>query len=157
MLRILQSLTLVSISAFTGSCFIIAFVLIPFWKTMSPLEVVNWFATWSPRIGSTMLLMEGFGIIFSIFTYKHFLKHQATARLQWLISMISLSLSFIISLSFILFFLYFSALNIARAHGDLQVATVSSELKLWEYSHLLRMFFSGLALIAGLISLHETD
>ena len=137
----LYTLTIALLSVFAGGCLTILFIIVPFWYTLSPTGLMDWFAAFGPRVGITMLPMEIIPLVLSVGCWFRSKKEGANPK-EWMVVSIS-NLLMLLS-----FFVYFLPVNFSFVSHKLNASEVGPELVRWEIMHIGRTILSILS--AGL-------
>lgn len=145
MKRTLPLVAIVFASLFTGACFVVATILVPFWKTMEPVAFLDYFAIWSPSIGQTMILLEGLSQLFLIVACLSARQDERSFK-WWLFSAVTFSLTFL------MFVIYFSKVNMGIETKTIDLAIVPEELVRWQMMHWIRTLVALSAVCLGLFA-----
>ncbi len=65
----LYTWTVALLGLFAGGCITILFILVPFWFTLPPQNLMQWFTDFGPTVGFTMLPMEIAPLLLSVIAY----------------------------------------------------------------------------------------
>jgi len=134
----LYSITLSLLGVFAGGCITVLFIIVPFWHSLSPTEVMDWFAAFGPTVGATMLPMEIVPLVLSTVCWFRARKEQSQTG-AWTIVCISNALM-ILS-----FFVYFLPVNLSFLNHSISAEDVGPELERWELIHAARTILAVLS------------
>lgn len=137
-MKLIELISLIGVSLFTGGCIVIAFILVPFWQSMNPIDFLEHFHVWSFKVGVTMLSMELIAQIALFISFLH--NKQVKVRKFWLLSTI-----------------YFAGVNYDLVHAKIHHSEVHNTLKTWEVMHFVRIVFSMLAILFCSIALRKNN
>ena len=136
--------TIVLLALFAGGSITIMFVVVPFWHSLSPNELMLWFHNFGPRVGITMLPMQFVPFFLSIYLYILARKRKEESRGLWL----WINASNIIIL--IMLLAYFLPVNFQFVNQTLNPDDVPSELIRWEVIHIARTIFTVLSTVLAI-------
>lgn len=142
----IQPLTIALLGLFAGGCIAVLCILIPFWHSLSPSELMLWFHNYGPTVAVTMLPMQIIPLLLSIYIYFLLRKTSGSAKNMWL----WVNTSNVVVL--IMLLVYFVPVNIELVNQTMNPAIVPSELARWEAIHVARtaltVFSTALAVVA---------
>ena len=135
---------------FAGGAITVLFVLVPFWKSLEPTGVMDWFQNFGWQIGITMAPMEFIPFLFSIIAYFMARKANDTGKNLWLCVIISN----VIILAMLP--LYFIPVNLSFIRKTILPENVHAEMVRWEMVHIARTVFSVLSFVIGILAVSRT-
>lgn len=147
----LSIINLILLSAFSGGCLMVLFVLLPFWQSSTPEVFLNWFAAHNKAIGMTMLPMEVLPLIASVVLFFVALRQKKSNIPLWLLTNIC---NLII---LVMFIVYFFSANRMMASGRFPADKVSEELQKWKTIHIARTITSVLAIVFCGLAIKKAD
>ena len=139
----IQLWTVALLGLFAGGCITVMFILLPFWHSLSPSELMQWFHGYGPTIAATMLPMQIIPFLLSIYIYLSLRKTSGRGKKLWL----WVNASNVIVL--IMLLAYFLPVNIELVNQTMNPNNVSSELARWELIHALR---TGLTIVSVVLA-----
>jgi hypothetical protein len=137
--RLLCSITSSLLALFAGGSITILFILIPFWKTLAPAGVDDWFRNFGSSIGLTMMSLELLPFLFSILTFARVKGEGERQRALWLgVNILNL-------LVLLLFFVYFLPVNLSFIKDTIAPEAMPKELVRWQVIHAFRTLLAVLS------------
>jgi hypothetical protein len=141
-------LTIAVLALFAGGAIIVLFILLPFWQSLEPHSLMEWFQNFGGITGITMMPMEIISLLFSMYSYLLAKKSKEEGKNLWLL----VNASNILIL--VLFFIYFLPINISFAKETINPNTIAAELVRWKIIHagrtVLTLVSTALAIVAFL-------
>lgn len=127
-----------------GGMVFIALGLVPYWRSLDPVEFASVFATSLPTVGGTMILLTilGTGTILLAAGLAAWKKQPSR---NWLIGGAAGALIMLVTVPF-----YFGAANPLLAGGTLSAADLTAELATWQQMHWLRTIVGVLGLFCAI-------
>lgn len=132
----LYYLTIALLGLFAGGCITIMFIIVPFWFTLAPENLMQWFTDFGARTGITMLPMQIIPLILSVVAFFRAKKDHPESKKMWVVVNLS---NFLILVSF---FAYFLPVNISFAEHSVAAGDVNSRLEQWQLMHIARTVLS---------------
>jgi len=129
--------------AFAGGCLVVSIVMVPSWRKMDPAAFLGWFSENGPRLGLTMLPMEGVGASSAVLGFVGALRRGSDGRLPWGLS----SLCIVATLG--LLPIYFAQANARMLNQNIEASEVGAELERWASWQWLRTALAILAVAFG--------
>ena len=142
--------TIASLSLFAGGSITILFIFIPFWYSLQPTELMQWFTDFGPIVGITMLPMQIIPLLLSAYSYILSKKRKEEYKKLWLF--VNLSNVFIL----IMFFAYFLPVNFLFVNQTMHPGDVTNELIRWEIMHVARTILSVLSFVIAIAAIKKT-
>ena len=137
--RILNLLSVVSLSLFSGAYLFIAFVVVRFWQAVEPDIFLNWMGEHFFRFPTLMIPLNMISLLITIAAFGTAWKSYPTSR-------ISLGLSLIcIFASTLTFPIYFAGANAEFLNRAIALPQIGDAIRTWATWHWLR---TGLAIAA---------
>jgi hypothetical protein len=134
-------LTTALLGLFAGGSIVVLFILIPFWQTLQPAEVTEWFSRFGSQVGITMMPMEIIPLILSIYAYLVARRSKEEGKNLW----IWINVSNILIL--IIFFIYFLPVNLKFLNKTIDPANIPGELVRWKVHHAMRTALAVLSML----------
>ena len=131
---------------FAGGSITILFIIIPFWHSLTPNELLLWFNHYGVRVGITMLPMQVIPFILSICAYISVKKRNEDGKGLWLWVNVSNIIILIMLLA------YFLPVNFQFVNQTMNPDEVPSELIRWEIIHIARTVLTGLSAVLAIIA-----
>lgn len=138
--------TIALLGLFAGSSITILFIVIPFWHSLTPNELMLWFSHYGARVGVTMLPMEIVPLILSIFAYIAVKKRNEEGKGLWL----WVNVSNIVVLMMLL--VYFLPINFQFVTQTMDPNDVPKELIRWEIIHIARTILTVLSTVLAILA-----
>lgn len=142
----IQAATIALLGLFAGGCITVAFILVLFWHSLSPSELMQWFHDNGPRVAIVMLPMQIIPFLFSIYIYLSLKKSNDTTKNLWL----WVNASNIIILVMLL--VYFLPVNVALVNQTMEHNNVLAELARWEMIHKVRTGLTVLSTVLAVVA-----
>ncbi|MGB1247662.1 MAG: hypothetical protein ACPG4Z_02165 [Chitinophagales bacterium] len=151
MKRVLLFLSIVVFSIFVGSQITEGFLLVPYWKMLSPAEFYEYYASFGPSIGKfyTVLTIIAALIPISLSAYCFFYKSQGLKY--------AIASTFFAFLFVGLFYVYFKGVNQQFYNAVFNAGQLKDALNTWEYLHWLRVFFEILSLFFLILAINVSS
>jgi len=127
------------LGVFAGGCITILFVLLPFWASLPPQELMHWFRDFGQVTGITMLPMEIIPLVLCLVIF--FRGRNEENRTAWIMVNV---FNILILLSF---FVYFLPVNLSFVRHTIPESAVPSELERWKLVHSGRTILSVLSMV----------
>lgn len=134
------------LALFAGGSITILFVLIPFWQSLQPEAVMEWFRNFGTRVGITMLPMQLIPLFMSVYAYFLAKKLKEEGKNLWIWAIVS----HIIIL--IMLFAYYLPVNFSFVNKTMDPTNVPSELIRWEIIHIARTILSVLSTVLAILA-----
>lgn len=147
--QLLKLISLTTHALFTGGCFLILFVLVPFWQQSSAENFLSWFSVNSSNIAITMLPLEVIPLLLSVITYSITFKNKDNSRKWWFFNLLS-NIAILL-----LFFVYFMPANSSMHSGTIAIENVANELVKWEKYHIVRTFLTILSILFCIVGIKK--
>lgn len=138
--------TIALLGLFAGGSITILFIIVPFWYSLTPAELMLWFNHYGVRVGITMLPMEIVPLLLSIYAYFSLRKRNEGGKALWL----WVNISNIIIL--VMFLAYFLPVNFQFLNQRMDPAEVSKELVRWELIHITRTILAVLSTVLAILA-----
>ena len=136
--------TIALLALFAGSSITIWFIVLPFWHSLPPTELMQWFHDFGPRVGITMLPMEIIPLLLTVAAYRYARKSGADGSRLWLWTTFS-------NITILIMLAYFLPVNFQFVNQTMDPRDVPAELLRWELLHIVRTILSVIStLLAGL-------
>jgi hypothetical protein len=149
--RILNLLSIVALSLFSGAFLFIALVVVKFWQAVAPDVFLNWMGDHFFRFPTLMVPLNIISLILTIAALGAGWKSNPASRLALGLSAISI---FICTLTFPIYFAGANAEFLSRSIALPQIATAIDTWALW---HWLRTGLAVLALIFASFGLCQSS
>lgn len=138
--------TIALLGLFAGGSITILFIIVPFWHSLTPNELMIWFSQYGARVGITMLPMQIIPFILSIYTYISVRKKNEHGSNFWLLVNVSNIIILIMLLA------YFLPINFQFVNQTMNPSEVPSELIRWEIIHIARTILTVLSTVLAIIA-----
>ncbi|WLD23531.1 DUF1772 domain-containing protein [Flavobacterium dauae] len=138
--------TIALLGLFAGGSITILFIIVPFWHSLTPNELMLWFNHYGARVGITMLPMQIIPFILSIYAYISVRKRNEDGKGLWLWVNVSNIIILIMLLA------YFLPINFQFVNQTMNPNEVPSELIRWEIIHIARTILTVLSAILAIIA-----
>ncbi len=140
------NITIALSGLFAGGCITILFILVPFWKSLPPTELMVWFSHNGPYVGITMLPMQILPLLFTTYAYILARKNKEKSKEIWLYANIS---NGIILLMFVGYYL---SVNLQFINQTMNPDDVAFELQRWEMIHFARTILAILSTVLAIVA-----
>lgn len=141
----IQVITVALLGLFAGGCITVLCILLPFWHSLSPNELMQWFHNYGPIVAITMLPMQIIPFLLSLYIYFSLRKTKNKGKESWL----WVNISNIIILLMLL--AYFLPVNIEFVNQTMNPAFVPAELARWEMIHVARTALTVASVVFAVI------
>lgn len=138
--------TIALLGLFSGGSITILFIVVPFWHSLLPQELMLWFTHYGAKVGITMLPMQIIPFILSIYSYFLAKKRNQEGQSLW----VWVNVSNIIIL--IMLLAYYLPVNIQFVNQAMDPASVPAELIRWEQIHVARTILTVLSTVLGIVA-----
>jgi hypothetical protein len=139
------------LSLFAGGSIIILFILVPFWQSLSPEAVTEWFKNFGSVTGFTMMPMEIVPLLLSAYCWLRAKKLNEEGKNAWLL----VNICNLIILA--MFFLYFLPVNLLFINKTIDPALIAGELVKWKIIHAGRTLLTLLSALLAVSACLKTD
>ncbi|MEL7051105.1 MAG: DUF1772 domain-containing protein [Cyanobacteria bacterium J06588_5] len=127
-----------------GGMVLLALGLVPYWRSLDPVEFTPVFATSLPTVGGTMILLTILGTS-TICLAAGLAAWKKQPSRNWLIGGAASALIMLVTVPF-----YFGAANPLLAGGTLSAAEITAELAKWQQMHWFRTIVGVLGLFCAI-------
>lgn len=127
------TLAFILVTAISFVYLFIAIAIVPYWQTLSGIEVQTWFQDHFGRFAILMAPVHILSIITTITAFVMHRKEKATLRMLWIIALITLLIC-----QFFNFVVYGGNFNIALSSGTLEDSAALATLDQWDFYHTVR-------------------
>lgn len=142
-----RSLSATSWGLFAGAMLTEALVLVPYWRSLAPLEFFAWYKANDKRLLNFFGPLTSITVLLAITTAIVCIWQGYPLR--W-ITLINAIISLLVLSSF---FVYFQKANLSFATASLRVEDVATELTRWALWHWCRTIFSIVAAVLSILFL----
>ena len=147
--RVLEGLTVAALGIYAGAMLTEGFVLVPYWRALSPEQFFAWYAEYDDRLfaffGTLTMLMVALAIATAVVS----ILERAPGR--WF-SLVAAALAVA---AVLMFPLYFQHANASFSAATVPPGELAAELLRWQQWHMLRVVLSVLALLAAVLSVRR--
>jgi len=141
MKRIISILLISIFGIFVGSQITEGFLFVPYWKSLSPAEFYEYYATFGPAIGRFYTILTIIAVLIPISISIYCLLRKSPALKYSIIS------TFFALLILGLFYIYFKDVNQQFYDSAFDADQLRSELDTWGNWHWLKVLFEFMSLI----------
>jgi len=139
-------MTIALLAFFAGGAIFVLFVLLPFWQSLEPEALMDWFRNFGSRLGIIMMPMEILPLILSVCAWFIAKKNKNAGRNLWawvnVLNIIILSM----------FFVYFLPVNLEFINKTADPAGVPAEMIKWKMIHGIRTLFTILSTVLAVLA-----
>jgi len=139
--QILGFFSIAIFSVFLGSQITEAFLLVPYWKTLTAVEFYEYYALWGSKIGRFYTLLTVLATLIPISVCVYCFRIKSRAQRSALLS------SFFALSVVVLFYVYFKGTNEQFYEASFSAELLKSELEIWGNWHWVRILLEFLTLI----------
>jgi Domain of unknown function (DUF1772) len=148
--RILNLLSVVSLSLFSGAFLFIAFVVVRFWQAVEPDIFLSWMSDHFSRFPILMVPLNMVSLLLVIGTFVTSWKSKSPSRIPLGLSLICI---FACTLTFPI---YFAGANAEFLSREIALPQIENAIHIWATWHWVRTGFAIAALILASFSLFQT-
>jgi hypothetical protein len=139
-------LTTALLALFAGGSIIVLFILIPFWQTLEPNALMEWFQHFGSQMGFVMLPMEMIPLLLSVYVWFIARKTNEEGKNLWL------CVNVCNAIVLLMLFLYFIPVNLSFIHKIMLPENVAGELVRWKMIHAMRTIFILLSMVLAIFA-----
>lgn len=143
---VIQTTTIALLGLFAGGCITVLFILLPFWHSLTPTELMQWFHNYGPTIAITMLPMQIIPFLLALYAYYAMIKAKNKSKDVWLWATISNIIILVMLL------VYFLPVNLEFVNQTMNPSSVPTELARWEAIHAARTVLAVLSTVLGVVA-----
>ncbi len=131
-MKVFAQISTLLLGLLTGGMVLMAFGLVPYWRSLDPLEFTRMFTNSLPTVGKTLVILTISSTVSVILAAGLAIWKKLPSR-YWLTAG---AVTTIIVLATVP--IYFSSANVLLLHGNLSNIEITSELKTWQEIHMFR-------------------